>query len=129
MTTIAATELTAFDLAGDGREIHMHMRDRDGAPATLALTADCLQQLLLTVPCMIAKSLQAQFGDDTLRLVFTLAQWRIEQAHMPGTLILTLRTPDGFEVAFGLGGQVPEGLGEALMSSAASRDAALPALN
>jgi hypothetical protein len=129
MTTIAAAELTTFELAEDGSEIRMHMRDQSGAPASLVLPADCLQQLLLTVPQMVGKSLQARFGDETLRLVFSLAHWRIEQAHMPGTLILTLRTPDGFEVAFGLSGETPGALGAALASSAACAEACPLALN
>jgi hypothetical protein len=40
-----------------------------------------------------------QTGDDTARYVFTLNQWRLEAA-ADSRLIITLGTPDGFEVSF-----------------------------
>jgi hypothetical protein len=37
-----------------------------------------------------------------LRVVYPVGSWEIEGNPQAGTVIVTLRTPDGFEVLFGL---------------------------
>jgi hypothetical protein len=102
--------------AGDAGEIRMYMLDKDDSGASLLLPADCLQQLLMTVPQMVDKSLQARFGDRTLRFALPLSGWRIEHAHAPDTLLLAIETPDGFKVTFGLTEAISAELGKALLS-------------
>jgi hypothetical protein len=57
----------------------------------------------MTLPDLLSKALQAQYGDRSLRAVFPLGDWRLEAAAGSKDLILTMMTPDGFEVAFSLG--------------------------
>jgi hypothetical protein len=57
----------------------------------------------MRLPHLLSKALQAQYGDRYLRAVFPLGDWRLEAAAGSKDPILTMMTPDGFEVAFSLG--------------------------
>jgi hypothetical protein len=69
----------------------------------MRLTSACVHQLAMTLPHLLSKALQAQHADRSLRAVFPLGDWRLEAAAGSKDLILTMMTPDGFEVAFSLG--------------------------
>ena len=49
---------------------------------------------------VICPALQARYGDESMRLVFPLGNWRLEAAEGSKDFILTMSTSDGFEVAF-----------------------------
>jgi hypothetical protein len=68
----------------------------------LRLTNTGVQQLAMTLPQLLSRALQAQHGDDSVRAVFPLSRWRLESAAGSEEFILTMMTPDGFEVAFSL---------------------------
>jgi hypothetical protein len=57
----------------------------------------------MTLPHLLSKALQARYGDRSLRAVFPLGDWRLEAAAGSKYFILTMMTPDGFEVAFSIG--------------------------
>ena len=42
------------------------------------------------------------FDVYAFRLVYRAADWEVEQSTVPGTFIVTLRTPDGFHISFAL---------------------------
>ncbi|MFG1344173.1 hypothetical protein V5F59_04715 [Xanthobacter autotrophicus DSM 431] len=102
---IIGQELLSFDVAVDGSRIRMSFSRPDGSLTALNLPSDCLQAMVMTLPKMMAEVLRARHKDDSLRLVYPAHMVRIEQASDPSTLILTLATPDGFEVSFALGGR------------------------
>jgi hypothetical protein len=56
----------------------------------------------MTLPQLLSRALQAQHKDATVRAVFPLSRWHIETATASEVFILTMMTPDGFEVAFSL---------------------------
>lgn len=99
---IEGTALVNFEVAPDGERFRLNVRDTEGGTAALSLPTECLHQLVMTLPRMAVRALQERHGDKTLRLVYPLGGWNVEQAAGGPTLILTLRTPDGFEVAFGV---------------------------
>jgi hypothetical protein len=37
-----------------------------------------------------------------MRVVYPVGSWEVEKSPQVGTVIVTLRTPDGFQVSFGL---------------------------
>ena len=37
-----------------------------------------------------------------MRVVYPVGSWEVEPSQVPGTMIVTFRTPDGFEVSFAL---------------------------
>jgi hypothetical protein len=100
---IDVASLTTCEVAPDGYCVRLNLEDAVGRPVTLRLTSACVRQLVMTLPHLLSKALQAQHGDSSLRAVFPLGDWRLEAAAGSKDLILTMTTPDGFEVAFSLG--------------------------
>jgi len=102
MTVIRGRQLTTFDVSPDGESFAIHVTDEEARPATLVLPAECLNALMMTLPEMVRRSLHRRFRDDTMRVVYPVGSWEVEASPQPGTVIVTLRTPDGFQVSFGL---------------------------
>lgn len=102
---IVGQDLLAFDVAVDGSRFRMSFSRPDGSSAALNLPSDCLRAMVMSLPKMMSEVLRAQYKDDSLRLVYPAHMVRVEQAAEPSTLILTLATPDGFEVSFALAGR------------------------
>ena len=100
---IDVASLTTCQVAPEGYYVRLNFEDALGRPATLRLTSACVHQLATRLPHLLSKALQAQYGDRYLRAVFPLGDWRLEAAAGSKDLILTMMTPDGFEVAFSLG--------------------------
>ena len=73
---------------------------RDGRAASICLL-EALSGLLLTVPRILQCALDRR-RDESARIMQPLGTWRLEQVAGQGQLILTLTTPDGFNVAFTL---------------------------
>jgi len=72
----------------------------------------------MTLPDMAQRALRRQDNDESLRLVFPVGHWRLEQATSPGHLMLTLLTTDGFSVCFALRHDEADELGAALDDAA-----------
>ena len=96
LTTHQVARLTEVSFASISRV-------RAGGRIALRVPSFCVEQLLMTLPHLLSKALQARYGDRSLRAVFPLGEWRLEAASGSKYLILTMMTPDGFEVAFSLG--------------------------
>jgi hypothetical protein len=92
--------LTTTEVAADGHHIRLNFIDTRACQASLTLPTDCVHQLIMTIPQLLSKALRAETSDDSVRAVFTLGAWRLEQAAESDVYILSLITPDGFEVAF-----------------------------
>jgi hypothetical protein len=92
--------LTTCEVATDGRHVRINFKDTRGRQASLTLPSDCVQQLIMTLPQLLSRALQAEALDDSVRAVFPLGGWRLERAKGSRAYILTMKTPDGFEVAF-----------------------------
>ncbi|MEJ0071611.1 MAG: hypothetical protein WDO24_25950 [Pseudomonadota bacterium] len=117
--SIEGVKLTTYEVARDGTAVCLRFLDHEGAPASLALPTECLSIhhegapaslalpteclsiLLMTLPRIIEQALQAKRRDPSQRLVYQLGSWKLEQA-ADDTLILSLSTPDKFEVSFNL---------------------------
>jgi len=101
----------------------------DGQAACLILPIHCIQQLLMTLPRAASKAMRAKHGDDTLRLVFPLGNWKLEHVAGARELILTLNTPDGFEVAFSVDHDAIAQMSRTATSNAANSTHNQPYLN
>jgi hypothetical protein len=78
---IDATHLTGLELAQDGSCFDLQGVDDHGVDWSLRLPSGCLQQLILTLPNLALKALQAQHNDDTLRIVYPAqSNWRATSA-------------------------------------------------
>jgi hypothetical protein len=110
---IIGQELITYEVESDGSRFRMSFSCAGGKEGSLSLPTDCLQSLIMTLPRIMRQALQARYGDETLRLVYPADVIRIERSLDPKTFILTLTTPDAFEVSFSLTGQQIEALREA----------------
>ena len=117
---VDAVALTTFDVATDGSAARIGVRDASGRLASLTLPVDCLSALLMTLPQMVQTALQYRHDDSSLRLVYPLGAYRVETAGGSDHFILTLATPDGFEVSFGLSAAHRQQLVDAFQDSACS---------
>ena len=129
MTDISGTSLITCQIAPGGSSIRLVFEAADGRQATLTLPILCIQRLLMTPPHAATKAIRARHRDDTVRLVFPLGDWKLEQAASAGELILTLNTPDGFEVAFSVGHDTIAQMSRTAGSAAAPSNRSRPYVN
>jgi hypothetical protein len=54
----------------------------------------------MTLPGLLTRALKARYGNESSRYVFPLSEWLLEGVADGRTLIVTLKTTDGFEVSF-----------------------------
>ena len=98
---IESSKLTTCDVAPDGEVITLNLVDAAGNPVSLRLPFDQAGALAMTLPGLLSKALKARCGNESSRYVFPLGEWLLEGAAGGRTLIVTLKTVDGFEVSFG----------------------------
>jgi hypothetical protein len=113
---IESQSLTTCEVAPDGSTVVLGFTDSSGAAATIRLPLNQVGALAMTLPELINKALQSRFGDHTLRYVYPLASWTVEQSSDPGTGMMTLSTTDGFSVCFSMERELQHTLAEALAS-------------
>jgi hypothetical protein len=114
---IVGKELIAYDIASDGNRFRMNFTCVNGKQGSLSFPTECLNALIMTLPRMMTRALWAKYGDDRLRLVYPADRVRIERSPDPNTFIMTLTTPDGFEVSFSLNGRQLDALGKGNLNS------------
>lgn len=102
MIVIHGKQLTPFGVAPDGESFALHMTDEAAQPVSLILPSDCLSGLLMSLPEIIARCLRLRFGEPSLRVVYPVERWDVERSPVPGRVVVTLRTPDGFAISFSL---------------------------
>jgi len=93
--------LTTWSVSQDGRRVRLGFADGDGHPCRIDLSVEAVSGLLLTLPRILQRALDAS-GHGCDRMVHPLREWRLEQAAGSGLLILTLDTIGGFGVSFTL---------------------------
>jgi hypothetical protein len=119
---IDVASLTTCQVAPEGHYVHLNFADALGRPTALRLTSSCIQQLVMTLPHLLTRALQAEHADPSLRAVFPLSQWRLEAAARSKDFILTMVTPDGFEVAFSLSAAAIAGISSVIEEHSAGAD-------
>jgi hypothetical protein len=97
---VTADKLTTAGVASDGSMLHIDFIDAAGKATSLRLGFEQAGALAMTLPQLMSAAVKARLGSDTARYVFPLGQWSIEATPDFGSLILSLKTTDGFEVAF-----------------------------
>jgi hypothetical protein len=115
---IDAKALTSCGVADDGDAISLGFVDAAGNPATIRLSLKQVGALVMTLPTLLQKALQARYGDESLRYAYPLASWTVEQSVDQDQRMVTLQTTDGFSVCFAVPREQQSELGEALMAPA-----------
>jgi hypothetical protein len=122
---IDGKRLTSLDVAPDCSFFRLNLIDAEGKAVSVALPTGCLNELLITLPRIITRAMHAKYGDNSMRLVYALDEWQLETATGDERLILTLRTTDGFDVAFALSHRDIEAMSRAAQNSADTDEAAV----
>ena len=100
--TIDIKGLVRFETVEDGASISLFAEDVSGEPVRLKFSTEALSSLVMTLPQMVTAAVQRRRNDPSARLVYPLAESKMELGADLSTRILTLTTPDGFTVSFAL---------------------------
>jgi len=108
--------LTTCEVVDGGEGITLNLTDGAGVALTLEVSFEHAQAIAMTLPHLLNRAVKQITGDPGARYVFSLGDWRIEESAQHDGLILTMATPDGFEVAFGVPSTQLQPLGWTLSS-------------
>jgi hypothetical protein len=122
MVKIRSEKLTTCRVAAEGAEVGLEFLDASGAAVRLEMSVEQAESLIMTLPQLLACALRQRTGDQDARYVFGLGEWAIESAKGQDCLIATLKTPDGFEVCFGIPFAACRSLGWNLLRAAETHD-------
>ena len=122
MVKIRSEKLTTCRVAADGAEVGLEALDVSGTAVRLEMPIEQAESLIMTLPQLLACALRQRTGDQDARYVFGLGEWAIESAKGQSCLIATLKTPDGFEVCFGIPFEACRSLGWNLLRAAETHD-------
>jgi hypothetical protein len=101
-TEIDGQALSGIEVTLDGSSLRLHVIDTAGRKATLKLPADCISSLIMSLPNADARALCLRHKDESLRTVFPVHSTIVERSTDPDIYIVTIGTPDAFQVSFGL---------------------------
>jgi hypothetical protein len=73
--TIPGDRLTTYDVGPDGAHIRLNFEDALDGPHMLSLTIELLSGLLMTIPRILQRALQARYQDRSVRIVQPLSCW------------------------------------------------------
>jgi len=118
MDLIKGRRLTTWSITADGEHVQLGLEDDAGRPVSLLLPVVMLSGLMMTIPRMLRDALKLRFADGSLRMIHELGDWRVERAAGTDAAILSLTTPDGFEVNFAVATPQADRLGQTLRRSA-----------
>jgi hypothetical protein len=121
---IASSKLTTCGVAADWETVELEFLDQSGATTTLQLPLDQAEAVVMTLPHVLACALKRRTGKPDARYVFGLGEWCIEDTRDQDSLIVTLKTIDGFEVSFGIPFDAGRALGFSLQHEAKAAIAA-----
>ena len=97
--TLGVETLTEFTVSPCGTCVRLGLVDAQGGACGLVLPFRCLGMLLMTLPKVIERAIQAQSSDPAMRHVFQLDSWSMEAEVGGFQLIVGLSAGDGFEGA------------------------------
>jgi len=112
---IEIQSLTTCEATPDGA-ISLGFVDTRGKLQTIRLSLNQVGALVMTLPGLIDRALQAWYGDRSLKYAYPLASWAVEQSTDPSQSMVTLTTVDGFSICFSMPRAQQSKLGEALVA-------------
>src|SRR5262245_58431139 len=89
--------LTTYEVAPDGSSVKLNLLDGDGKPASLIVPMEPLRVLASSMQKIVRDALLRASGDEHLRMVQPVQNWKVERGADPEYAILTFATPEGLE--------------------------------
>ncbi|MFG1463868.1 hypothetical protein V5F77_13315 [Xanthobacter sp. DSM 24535] len=114
---IVSKQLTTCNVSGGGKSIRIEFEAEAGGPVSVEIPFSQAESLIMTLPHVLSAGLKMQTGDAQARYVFPMGSWSLESAKN-NYRILSVRTSDGFEVAFAMSVEAYMALGSALTGTA-----------
>jgi hypothetical protein len=111
---IVSSRLTTCEVVKDGHAVRLDLMNEAGHPVSLEMSIEQAQSLVMTLPRLVSKAVKVRTGNPHSRYAFPMAEWKLETTAGEKCLLLTLTTPDGFEVTFGIPFSKCQRLGSAL---------------
>lgn len=99
MITVDISRLTMCEVVNNGHGVRLSGESETGETFDLNVPFEHVGTLAMTLPHLLNLAIRKQFRDPSLRYVFPLGGFAVEEAGGSNT-ILSLKTPDGFEVSF-----------------------------
>jgi hypothetical protein len=99
---IMISQLTTCSVIEGGKTIGLDFAGQTGEPVSIEMPFDQAASIVMTLPRLLSAALKMQTRDAQARYVFSLGNWSLELTKDHNCRILSLRTPDGFEVAFAI---------------------------
>ncbi len=118
---IEVTSLTTCEVSDDGQDVRLNLLDRNGRAVAVTLSLACVSSLIMTLPAIQTQALRAAHADPSLRVAYPAERWALERSDAAGCLLLTLSTPDGFQVCFSLHSEALADMARAASCSEAQR--------
>lgn len=100
MVVVDISRLTTCKVNPDGSSVRLSGVNAGGEDFHLHVSVEQLGTLSMTLPHLLSEAIKARYRDPTLRYVFPLGGSAVEEATGGDAAILSLKTPDGFEVSF-----------------------------
>jgi hypothetical protein len=97
-----------------GKTMRFDLVGQAGEPVSIEMPFDQAESIVMTIPRLLSAALRMQTGDNRARYIFPVGNWSLELAKDQNYRILTVRTPDGFEVAFAISFETSVAMGSAL---------------
>lgn len=110
---IESKQLTTCNVTDGGKKIRLEFVGQAGGPVSIEMPFGQAESLVMTMPQLLSIGLKMQTGDAQARYVFSVGAWSLELAK-ENHRILSVRTPDGFEVAFAMSVETSVAMGSAL---------------
>jgi SnoaL-like polyketide cyclase len=111
---IVSRQLTSCSVIRGGKTICFDFMGQVGESVSIEMPFDQAVSIVMTIPRLLSAALKTHTGDTQTRYVFSVANWFLESAKDQNYRILTVRTPDGFEVAFAISFETSVAMGSAL---------------
>jgi hypothetical protein len=104
-------------VAASGDTLQADFTGASGNPVSVLLPFDQAKELTTFLPKLLTDALRLRTQNDEARFVFALDKWKIEITS-DSRLTVTMTSPDGFEVSFGMAHQECLALARALRTEA-----------
>lgn len=115
---INCSALTTCDAVDSGETVVLEFIDDEGRGISMRLPFEHAQSIAMTLPRLLTQAVKARTGHESGRYVFPLGQWVLEEINGSRSVILTLKTEDGFEVSFAMPPDAAKSLGWSLQHQA-----------
>jgi steroid delta-isomerase-like uncharacterized protein len=112
--SIVSRQLTTCGVIEGGKTSCFDFVGQSGESVSIEVPFNQAESIVMTIPQLLSAAFKMNTGDAQTRYVFSVGNWSLASAKDQNYRILTVRTPDGFEVAFAISFETAVEIGSAL---------------